>query len=484
MYCSSRYVHQFSDLADLPLSSHPPTALSDLWRPESAKATSLLVLSLLGLAIHLTVILLVHFESVLPFFYSLAITLGIYAIVFRDNLLEPLGLFAFYSTVIIALYFAHYLTLPEYQGFSGGLGVGTDDSYYYTLVADRLPNDFPIRLGYWLRDVPYAIFLRAINPFAVTHPFDVLFFNAIPATFTPILTRRLTLEVTGQYDVARLAFILTALGPILMMNGLILIRDGWTAALFVGAILFFIQHRHVAAFMMAALLFFLRIASGFQLLVALFLFGTLAYRKYGSTSKRIFNTLLIGSAALIILGVAYPYLLQYVTEEGLFENPFFRGSFVEEFLTIQQGRNLALVAISQQTPLIRAPLSFAYFLANPFLVPQTMWNQGFIIPRAVLANVFAVAFLVFLFKNFIQGVIEAVINGGLGIKVVALVFCLLLLVLAQLSLQVRHKTMIMPLMYILVAYGYYHGSRNARQIGLICASSFALVTALNLLRFV
>lgn len=466
------------------MTTHAPSALRDLWRPESARATSLLVLSLLGLAIHLTVILLVHFASTLPFLYSLAITLGIYAILFRDNLLEPFGLFAFYSTIIIVLYFAHYLTLPEYYGFSGGLGVGTDDSHFYTLVADRLPSDFPVRLDYWLRDAPYAVFLRAINPFPVAHPLDVLFFNAIPATFIPIFTKRLTLEITGQPRVARLAFILTALGPILMMNGLILIRDGWTAALFTGTILFFVQHRHVPTFLAATLLFFLRIASGLQLLLALFCFATLAYGSRVSTSKRIISFVVIALGATAVLSIAYPYILQYVTEERFFENPFFRSSFVEEFLTIQQGRNLAIVAISQQSALIRAPLSFAYFLANPFFVPQTIWNQGFIVPRAVLASGFALAFLVFFIKNFVQGVIEAVKRGNLGIKIVTLVFCVLLLLVAQVSLQARHKTMIMPLMYILVAYGYHHGSQGARQIGAICAASFALITALNLIRLV
>jgi hypothetical protein len=463
---------------------HPPQTVRDLWQSEGAKSTALLVLSLLGLAVQLIALLLVHFQSALPFLFSLAITLGIYAIVFRDNLLEPLGLFVFYSTIIIVLCFAHYLTLPEYYGFSGGFGVGTDDSHFYTLVADRLPNDFPIRLGYWLRDAPYAVFLRAINPFPVTHPLDVLFFNAIPAAFVPIFTRRLTLEITGDPPVARLAFILTALGPILMMNGLILIRDGWTAALFTGTILFFVQHRHVPTFLAATLLFFLRIASGLQLLIALFCFGTLAYGSRGNTTKRIISFVVIALGATAVLSIAYPFILQYVTEERIFENPFFRGSFVEEFLTLQQGRNQAIVAISQQSALIRAPLSFAYFLANPFFVPQTIWNQGFIIPRAVLGLGFAFAFLVFFLKNFVQGVIEAVKRGNPGIRIVALVFCILLLLVAQVSLQVRHKTMIMPLMYILVAYGYYHGSKGARQIGAICAGSFALITALNLIRLV
>ena len=120
---------------------------------------------------------------------------------------------------------------------------------------------------------------------------------------------------------------------------MILVRDGWTAALFVGAILFFIQHRHVTTFTTGALLFFLRIASGLQLLVALFLFGPFVYGKYGSTSKRIFSTVLIALAAITVLGIAYPYILQYLTEERFFENPFYRGSFVEEFLTDTSARS-------------------------------------------------------------------------------------------------------------------------------------------------
>ena len=187
------------------------------------------------------------------------------------------------------------------------------------------------------------------------------------------------------------------------------------------------------------------------------------------------------TAGIAVVAVSYRTLSEYVISKGLLDNPFFRFSFVEEFFALQQDRNVLILTISRQHPLIRIPLSFAYFLANPFFSPQALWVGGVFVPRAVLANVFALAFLIYL-KLLTQGSIATLRNGNTGIRVTLFTFCLLLLLLAQLSLQVRHKTMIMPLMYIMVAFGYYNSSKRGREMGTLVAGGFLAITVVNLFR--
>lgn len=54
----------------------------------------------------------------------------------------------------------------------------------------------------------------------------------------------------------------------------------------------------------------------------------------------------------------------------------------------------------------------------------------------------------------------------LAISIVVVAFFLLLLMLSQISLQFRHKTIIMPLFYIIVAYGFYNKAKLGKILGI------------------
>ena len=404
-----------------------------------------------------------------------------YRLTVGKNWIEPLALYLFYSGLIIATYYIQYAAFPEFYGFTPADIAGTDDSYFYSLVADYLPSDFPVRSDYYLRDHTYAILIRTVTPFAIRHPLDVLFFNAVGAAFIPIYSRMLALEVTRDRRVAKLAFWLVLFCPFLMTYSLVLVRDGWTAALFAGAIVFFLRRKFGWFVLLSGVLFFLRIASGLQLMMVVGLLGLLIFRRTQSISVRLALVLGVLGGGGFILYTVYPVLISraQVLGAGSVLGLLFRDSFIMALQSMAPGS--FLIQIYQQPFYIRIPASFLFFTVFPFFTPSELFADGRFVWRALLKCAYSILFIVY-FKFFIQGVVSIIKNNVDKVLVYTFLgLCLIILFLSQASMQIRHKTMIMPLMYLVVAYGYYHSSKLGRQIGWV--GLFAL-TVLNVLKFI
>ncbi|MBC8228551.1 hypothetical protein H8E77_03265 [bacterium] len=74
-------------------------------------------------------------------------------------------------------------------------------------------------------------------------------------------------------------------------------------------------------------------------------------------------------------------------------------------------------------------------------------------------------------------------NKELAMRTVAVAFFILLLIVSQISIQLRHKTMLMPLFYILVAYGFYNKTKLGEILGIGGSLSLILVQfAVNIIR--
>ena len=67
------------------------------------------------------------------------------------------------------------------------------------------------------------------------------------------------------------------------------------------------------------------------------------------------------------------------------------------------------------------------------------------------------------------------------VKLFALLF-VLLLILSQFSVQGRHKTMLMPLFYILIAYGFVNNTKNTKIVGGILSILIFIVQIIFILR--
>jgi hypothetical protein len=156
--------------------------------------------------------------------------------------------------------------------------------------------------------------------------------------------------------------------------------------------------------------------------------------------------------------------------EGLF-----RDSFLNEFVLNQAMRDqgtATFYAINQLALPLRLPAAFLFYFGAPHLALDTLASSGAVVPRQILTALFALAFILYA-GFFVRGVIRARDAGNALLLGTILTYCVDLLILSQASMQVRHKVALLPLFYIVVAYGLRYRQRDAVIIGLVTSFSVA-----------
>ena len=131
----------------------------------------------------------INLESALAFVGYLGVTVVVYRLLMGELRLEAIGLYAVYAFLALVVYEVQFAEAPMYLGFSGGELFGTDDTYFFSLLAERVPYDMPLRQYYAEYDHPYATFLDFISFYDVHHLMDIIWANLIPLVLLPVLTR-------------------------------------------------------------------------------------------------------------------------------------------------------------------------------------------------------------------------------------------------------------------------------------------------------
>lgn len=440
-----------------------------------------LALILAGLTAEMAFVASINLESALAFAGYLVATIVVYRLLLGEIRLEAIGLYAFYAFLTLVIYEVQLAEAPMYLGFSGKEGAfGTDDTYFFSLLAERVPYEMDLRIYYAEYDHTYTTFLDFVSFYDVHHLMDIIWVNLLPMVLLPVLTRALAFSLTGNQNVARGAFLLMAICPFTLSNGLILIRDGWSAMLFVGAIYFFYELRLGRMAVLTALLFYLRVASGLQLVMVL---GILSLVFYVRAERTWVRRSILGGLVLTgaVVGYGSFYLLTVVTPiqtlSGVIDL-LFREEFLSWFK--ENAPNSFLLQLYELPTYIRLPASFAFFLVMPILpVEGLFWEDVFVI-RGLMKCLYSLMFL-FVFNYLVAGVYESLASGQgrWSIILVVISFLVLILALSQVSMQVRHKVMVMPLQYIIAAYGFYEGGSTGRLLGGVAMCFLVFATVLK-----
>ena len=434
-------------------------------------------LCLVVIAIEMVVVTVIHLPSGMAFIGYLGFTVLVYHLLVGRDTLEAAGLYAFYALLVILIYSVQYVEAPAYFGFSGPEGsFGTDDTYYFSQIAERVPSSMDVREYYYADIHEYSNFLRTVKLYDVYHLMDIIWVNVLGAALLPVFTRELAFEVTGDERVGKVAFALALICPFTLANSLILIRDGWTATLFAGALLFFLRKQYVRMALLGGLLLYIRLASGLQLIFALGIFSYLFYYRADRRWKRFLIAVsILASGILAAYGAfeAIKMVIPSISIGNLF-SIFFRSDFLSFFQQHRPGS--FLLTIYQQPPAIRIPGSFIFFILFPFVsVEEVTYGDVFVI-RGLMLNLYAILFIVY-FKYFIGALINLISSKRdiVEMWLIAIAFFSLIFIVSQMSMQIRHKVMLMPLFYVLVGYGYYYSPTLGRQLGLLAAAGLVLV---------
>jgi hypothetical protein len=391
---------------------------------------------------------------------------------------DACGVFSFYVLATLALYWTQSWALPQYHGFSGGPGVGTDDSFFFSIGSPVLPEGLPVRVNYFVSDHPYGMLLRLFSGpmyqlYGTVHPLDLLFLNAAGLAPMPFLVLKTARLITGEEQTARLAFVLSLVCPFTLANGVILIRDGLMATLFIGSLYGLVSRRFVLMSVMLLAAAILRLPHAIMFVASLWMISLFA-RYGGRPLPGVWRPGWLSAGALLIAPFAvalttYLYFGAALLDRLSAVEGLFRESFLNEFVLNQaladQG-TATFYAINQLALPVRLPLAFLFYFGAPHLALDTLVISGSLIPRQVLTALFALAFIVYV-GWFVRGVMRAWDAANALLLGCILTYCVDLLILSQASMQVRHKVALLPLFYIVVAYGLRYRQQDAVFVGLV-----------------
>jgi hypothetical protein len=199
--------------------------------------------------------------------------------------------------------------------------------------------------------------------------------------------------------------------------------------------------------------------------------GVFAWLMLSGSSNRVRNLTFLAAASVAGLAAFYfaiPGIVEGLAETGVLTSGLFRSEFLA-YLASSPGESV-LANVGSLSALIRSPVSVAFFLSGPFMGFDEIVRDHVLRPRAVLTTVFALMSVLYM-KYFVQGMIGAFAKRSGDTWLAVVVYLLLIVFLAHVSLVLRHKTMLMPLFYIIVAFGIVHRTKLGAPLGNAAAAA-------------
>jgi hypothetical protein len=182
-------------------------------------------------------------------------------------------------------------------------------------------------------------------------------------------------------------------------------------------------------------------------------------------------------AVIVFFSLGLPLLSDYLELKGV--TGFARQNFVETFIKSSDSGSV-IYAIYTMPTYLQVPLGFLFFLFTPFLTFQ-FYTEGVVNIRNILFTTIMPIISLVYFKHFFSGILYSIKKYDPSITKFIFVFFFMILIISQLSIQPRHKTSIMPLFYILVAYGVTFNDKISRQLSLSFVILFGLVQLISLM---
>lgn len=361
----------------------------------------------------------------------------------------------------ILLYWGHYLLMPDSFGFSGLYGgIGTDDSRFFAGVASSDAYIPWYGMGYIGMDHSFVKFLKFLFPFKIIHPLTILIPNILGICFIPHFTFKLTNKLTENIKMSNTAYNLVLFCPVILSNGLILMRDGWVAFLTIAGLYYFIKSKFITYLVCISLLFYLRPGSALLLLIGSFFYFNKSFLKGAVINKLPKIVAVLGVVSLVSF-LIFPFMIEYLSGKGL--SGLDRQSFVES--TIKEADAGSIIYKIYSLPIyLKLPLGFIFFLFLPFFRFE-LYTLGILNIRNIMFTMVMPILSLFYFKFFFRGVFSFFKDKNKDMIRFFYAFCFCLLIISQISIQPRHKTALMPFFYIFVAYGVYRWKMTSKAFG-------------------
>ncbi len=414
--------------------------------------------------------------SLIGYGYYLAIW-TIFMFVFdRKELPDFLTAFLVNGLLTAAFVVVQIYNFPGSYGTTSPYGSQTDDSYFFSLIADAVPSDMETRDNYHAYRSGFSDLIRYLTPFRVEHPLDVLYFLSGVSGLIAAYSRQLAIQFTGDAAIGHRAYVLCLVCPLcLMTGGAILVRDTFVGALLVLSLCCINRRRHWAFACCTLMQFVLRPGTALIILPLYVVIYAhhIPYAGRDTYSRRLVLPLLLLSACTFVgFFVLQDEVLALLEANTIVLGEFSRQGMVDSYL--EAGGRGTFVWIQMQSLPVKLVLAPAYMLLNPFLSLDGMISSSHFDARIFLMNL-AYPLLAFFVHAWVVGALVSRHAASANCRRLMAALLLGYFMIGVFFLESRHKTILQPLYYVLAAVGWRWATPAARAVGFAISSLWLLL---------
>ncbi|MDF3079023.1 MAG: hypothetical protein K0S09_2912 [Sphingobacteriaceae bacterium] len=426
------------------------------------KASLITAFFLFSLTLAITAVL--NFHSTIAYGYYLLFFTCFILLIDKDETLGFIKAFLINAFITVLYIGIQSYVYPNTYGTTSPLGAWTDDSFFFTLVADSFPRDMYIeRENYFLYTAFFTDTIKLLTPFQIHHPADVIYFQSGVAGILAIYTKQYTTLLTEDKETGTLAYYLCVFCPFLLMHGgAVLIRDTFVAALFISSLCFLKRRRYILALIFAGMEFPLRSGTALIYMILYFVIYSKEITAFFFKKKNVLYS--ITALIIVVTGAFYTRSLIFSTLENLFLEKGVTLAGRELYEDLTKGGNPIFVFIQNQNFVIKSLLSGLYIFLYPFLSFSGIINAQGIDIRTFLLNIVYPIYAFWLNAWFFAFVLQKKMFFEKR-KVLLFAFALGFILIGIFSLQTRHKTIMQPLFYVFVAAGLHYSEKRYRILG-------------------
>jgi hypothetical protein len=265
----------------------------------------------------------------------------------------------------------------------------------------------------------------------------------------PYFTFKLAKYLLKEEKVASFAKKLILFCPFTMANGLILMRDIWITTFIIAGSYFFLKRNYFAVAVAIGYTAFIRFGSLLFFFVVLIIL--IKYKMNRIFSSMVVANLLFALFIALLIAVSiltFPLLI--TISKGKLSTSFFR----EDLTSFLTQTDSFLIRLMKLPFLLRIFLLGIFFFFTPFLKFQFYTLDIFNI-RSIMMTFVTPIVLFFCWNNIFKSSLFSIYTPRNNIRFIFLIAVFIAICLGVFSLQFRHKTVLMPFLYILTASGKY-----------------------------
>lgn len=400
-------------------------------------------------------VMIVDYTSLFSYVYTLLLIMLVNRITKEANGISPFWAFHFYLLFAVLFYAWQKLAVPADLGLSGQINGAADDTIYYSVFSLKVKPYFCS----WAGDsYTFVDFLEFIYPFKIYTPLNIVIVNLLGTAFLPVYTYSLSLELFKSRQIAKRSAVLLLACPFIIYYGCIILRDIWVVTLVIASLYYFLTRKYMPFIIAISILAFLRLGSVIFIVAPVFLY--LIYEFQSKFKNRVAGILIsisfLGAFATICFIALFPYIQELTN--GKLEDGLIRQSFMIKLLQMDSNTFLVKLLV---LPFPMNVLSLtAFFMLNPFL-SLTFSLETVLHPlpifTKVLTPIFLFTILPAMFRSMLQGIFSPSCKN---LRLLIWMVIIIAFLLGTISLQIRHKTVLIPFMCILSAYGMFTPVRS------------------------